>query len=65
MEDPVYDWNGCISEDIFDRPNVKLTRCDKRCSEHKSCSTCLKASGVDSGWKECRWSIRLNEVQLY
>lgn len=39
------------------------TQCEKRCSEHKNCKSCLKGTGAEGGWRECRWSTRLNEVR--
>ncbi|XP_058808805.1 multiple epidermal growth factor-like domains protein 8 isoform X2 [Phymastichus coffea] len=60
--EPVYDWN-CVPEDIFNRSSIKMTstQCEKRCSEHKDCKSCLKGTGAEGGWRECRWSTRLNE----
>ena len=40
------------------------TQCEKRCSEHKDCKSCLKGTGAEGGWRECRWSTRLNEVRF-
>lgn len=37
-------------------------QCDRRCSDHKDCSSCLKGTGAEGGWSECRWSTQLNEV---
>ncbi|XP_023314938.1 multiple epidermal growth factor-like domains protein 8 isoform X2 [Trichogramma pretiosum] len=60
--EPVYDWN-CVPEDIFTRSSIKMTsgQCEKRCSEHKDCKSCLSGTGAEGGWKECRWSTTLNE----
>ncbi|XP_066597515.1 multiple epidermal growth factor-like domains protein 8 isoform X2 [Prorops nasuta] len=60
--EPAYDWN-CVSEDIFERSSIKMssTHCEKRCAEHKDCRSCLKGTGAEGGWKECRWSTQLNE----
>lgn len=64
--EPVYDWN-CVPEDIFNRSSIKMTstQCEKRCSEHKDCKSCLRGTGAEGGWRECRWSTRLNEVLKY
>ncbi|XP_050462738.1 multiple epidermal growth factor-like domains protein 8 [Cataglyphis hispanica] len=60
--EPVYDWN-CVSDNIFELSSIKMssTQCEKRCSEHKDCRSCLKGTGAEGGWSECRWSTRLNE----
>ncbi|XP_023245420.1 multiple epidermal growth factor-like domains protein 8 [Copidosoma floridanum] len=60
--EPVYDWN-CVPEDIFNRSSIKMTstQCEKRCSEHQDCKSCLRSTGAEGGWRECRWSTRLNE----
>lgn len=60
--EPVYDWN-CVSDSIFERSSIKMssTQCERRCSEHKDCRSCLKGTGAEGGWSECRWSTRLNE----
>lgn len=72
-EQPVYDWN-CVSEDIFRQATFgkeivnfdkkKTTHCEKRCGDHKDCTSCLKGTGGEGGWSECRWSTQLNEVLL-
>lgn len=69
-EQPVYDWN-CVSEDIFRQATFgkeivnfdkkKTTHCEKRCGDHKDCTSCLKGTGGEGGWSECRWSTQLNE----
>lgn len=61
--EPIYDWN-CVSEDIFERSSIKMssTQCEKRCAEHKDCRSCLKGTGAEGGWQQCRWSTQLNEV---
>ena len=63
--EPVYDWN-CVPEDIFEKTSIKMisTHCEKRCSEHKDCKSCLKGTGAEGGWRECRWSTQLNEVSI-
>lgn len=71
-EQPVYDWN-CVSEDIFRQATFgkeivnfdkkKTTQCEKRCGDHKDCTSCLKGTGGEGGWSECRWSTQLNEVK--
>ncbi|XP_046588912.1 multiple epidermal growth factor-like domains protein 8 isoform X1 [Neodiprion lecontei] len=63
--EPVYDWN-CVAEDIFNRSSIKMKntpqdQCDSRCSDHKDCKNCLKGTGAEGGWSECRWSTQLNE----
>ncbi|XP_028050046.1 multiple epidermal growth factor-like domains protein 8 isoform X7 [Monomorium pharaonis] len=61
--EPIYNWN-CVLDDIFERSSIKLSnnmQCEKRCSEHKDCGSCLKGSGAEGGWSECRWSTQLNE----
>ncbi|KYM76277.1 Multiple epidermal growth factor-like domains protein 8 [Atta colombica] len=60
--EPVYDWN-CVKINIFERTSIKMssTQCEKRCSDHKDCRSCLKGTGAEGGWSECRWSTQLNE----
>ncbi|XP_076675323.1 multiple EGF like domains 8 isoform X2 [Andrena cerasifolii] len=60
--EPVYDWN-CVPDDIFERSSIKMgsTQCEKRCADHKGCRSCLKGTGAEGGWRECRWSTQLNE----
>ncbi|XP_026667029.1 multiple epidermal growth factor-like domains protein 8 isoform X3 [Ceratina calcarata] len=60
--EPVYDWN-CVPDDIFERSSIKMssTQCEKRCADHKDCRSCLKGTGAEGGWRECRWSTQLNE----
>ncbi|XP_076755978.1 multiple EGF like domains 8 [Xylocopa sonorina] len=60
--EPVYDWN-CVPDDIFERSSIKMgsTQCEKRCADHKDCKSCLKGTGAEGGWRECRWSTQLNE----
>ncbi|XP_046832865.1 multiple epidermal growth factor-like domains protein 8 isoform X2 [Vespa crabro] len=60
--EPIYDWN-CVPEDIFERSSIKMssTQCEKRCAEHKDCRSCLKGTGAEGGWQQCRWSTQLNE----
>ena len=68
---PVYDWN-CVSEDIFRQASFgkevvgfgkkKMMQCESRCGDHKDCTSCLKGTGAEGGWSECRWSTQLNEV---
>lgn len=60
--EPVYDWN-CVPEHIFERSSIKMgsTQCEKRCGDHKDCKNCLKGTGAEGGWRECRWSTQLNE----
>ncbi|XP_076283094.1 multiple EGF like domains 8 isoform X4 [Lasioglossum baleicum] len=62
--EPVYDWN-CISDDIFDDSSIKVgshfSQCEKRCADHRDCKECLKGTGAEGGWRECRWSTQLNE----
>lgn len=61
--EPAYDWN-CVPDYIFERSSIKMgsTQCEKRCAEHKDCRSCLKGTGAEGGWRECRWSTQLNEV---
>ncbi|KAK0091776.1 hypothetical protein PV326_002712 [Microctonus aethiopoides] len=60
--EPIYDWN-CVSKDVFERSSIKMasTECEKRCADHKDCTSCLRGSGSEGGWHECRWSTQLNE----
>ncbi|XP_043253802.1 multiple epidermal growth factor-like domains protein 8 [Colletes gigas] len=60
--EPVYDWN-CVPDDTFERSSIKIgsTQCEKRCADHKDCKSCLKGTGAEGGWRECRWSTQLNE----
>ncbi|XP_043275705.1 multiple epidermal growth factor-like domains protein 8 isoform X2 [Venturia canescens] len=60
--EPKYDWN-CVPKDIFERFSFKMasTECEKRCGDHKDCRSCLRGTGSEGGWRECRWSTQLNE----
>ncbi|XP_015121638.1 multiple epidermal growth factor-like domains protein 8 [Diachasma alloeum] len=60
--EPVYDWN-CVSKSLVERSDIKMTsgECEKRCSDHKDCRSCLQATGSEGGWHECRWSTQMNE----
>uniref|UniRef100_A0A0C9R7G4 Megf8_0 protein n=1 Tax=Fopius arisanus TaxID=64838 RepID=A0A0C9R7G4_9HYME len=60
--EPIFDWN-CVSKSLVERSNIKMTsgECEKRCSDHKDCRSCLKGTGSEGGWHECRWSTQMNE----
>lgn len=63
--DPVSDWN-CVPENFFELTTsfkMSSTQCEKRCAYHKDCKSCLKGTGAEGGWSECRWSTQLNEVR--